>query len=181
MIHLLTIQGLYANQYQLPGLSIESFKSVVKSIAGGNVFIISNKFKTDIFYESMKDKDQAIIKLWAMYLNRSVESQDFEQISSYSGDEEALVNYFNSLSIFSRNRLKFQVYLASFRKAFQSDPQNFLIKKVIECDQHVVAEHESRGLTPRETLVSFPAVKPRVLVKKTRWKGLIAKMRRFEN
>lgn len=181
MIHFLTTHGSHASAYQLPIESIGNFKSVVRGIVGGSVCVISNKFKTDIFYESSHGKHLTIVKLWMMYVKRTIEPEDNIRILTYSGDEEALLQYFNSLSTFSRNPLRFRTYLQTFRKAFQSDPKNTLINKVIECDRHVMTAHRKKALTDRETLLLTRNNKPSFPIVGSGWSSIKHMAKRFEN
>ncbi len=181
MLHLLTIQGFNAKKYHLPLESIGNFKSIVRSVLGRSVFVISNKFKTDIFYESPCNRSNAIIKLWALYLKSNLKPEEVQQIQAYSGDEEALFRYFNSISSFSRNPFLFKLYLKSFQKAFYADPQNTLVNKLITCDQYVVAQHETKGLNAREVLISPYNLHSSYQMAFTKWIQLKSRIKRFEN
>ena len=152
MIHLISTNNIPSKGYQLKEQDIGTFRTTLRGTVGGSVFVVSTFFKTDIFYQSDKRKENEILKLWKLYLkNDSI--LDSGHISSHAGVGLVFNHYFDSLTLLSRNQLKYKSYLKAFRKAYQINPSNELALKLIECDRMVIGSHESQGLHKREELL----------------------------
>ena len=137
MIHLLSIQGKYAIGYHINLELIENFKTLVRGVTSGCVFVVSSKYKTDIFYNSTEEKHAAIQKAWSLYSN-DANDMDNVHIKRFSGNKDTFSYFFQSLISLSTNWYWNKNYRDYFLKSYMSDTGNLLANKILDCDNYLM-------------------------------------------
>ncbi|MEQ6118032.1 hypothetical protein [Reichenbachiella sp. MALMAid0571] len=151
MIHLITITGKSARNFFLEQQCISNFKSLIRAITSGRTMIISTKFRSDVFYTGMKNSNNSILKLWALYADTSLSCLNRKDCTTSKGDQQSLSGYFLSINKLSENWCNYGLYKKAFNHAFNNDQQNPVARTIVQCDLHLVGHPNIK----RSPLVSF--------------------------
>lgn len=155
MINLITIGGNSAPEFYMDPQYLADFKALLRTITSGRNFLVSTKFRSDLFYCSKLSMDEEIMKLWSLYVKYN--KYPFpENITFVHGDEASLINYFQSINRISGNWYKYKLYKSAFLDSASRDYENPVGKTISQCDRFLI---ENKKFT-RMPLIDFDAKEP---------------------
>lgn len=138
MLHLVTSEGNTAKRHYLKPDKIADFKSALRSITSSRIFVVSTKFRTDICYSSINDKNEELIKLWNWYTSNDKQNFDANELLTIEGTEEVLSYYFNSIDRLFTNWVYSRRYRKAFQRSYVTDQNNPLLNTIIKCDEYLL-------------------------------------------
>lgn len=142
MIHLITVSGKSARDFFLAPNYQSDFKALMRTVTSGRVFMVSTKFRSDLFYNSRSAKNDEILKLWALYVNADLQAIDKNDLSTTIGAEKSLSSYFHSINRLSNHWYQYGIYQKAFQDIFSLDQENPVTRTVVGCDQFLIGQPE---------------------------------------
>ena len=154
MIHLITVNGKSAGSFYLAPYYQSDFKALLRTVTSGRVFMVSTRFRSDLFYNAQEAKNQEILKLWALYVDADINHIDEEDLSTTVGAEQSLAIYFNDINRLSNHWYQYGIYQKAFQDIFSLDQENPVTRTVVGCDQYLIEQPEIKRaplINPSET------------------------------
>ncbi|MGB3180782.1 MAG: hypothetical protein WBB45_05295 [Cyclobacteriaceae bacterium] len=136
MIHLITVSGKSASRFFLKPEYMADFSSLISSVTSERLFMISTRFRSDLFYKCETACHESVIKLWALYAGIVPTVADLCDIKILDGDEASLSGYFESLNTLSANWYQYDTYRKVFTISYS--PDNPVAETIARCDKHLV-------------------------------------------
>lgn len=140
MIHLISIIGKPARPFHLNRKQRSDFKSLLRTLTSGRVMLVSTWFRSDLFYQAEAPMNDAILKAWALYTGTNLSGTNASELTTYSGNEIALSEYFVSVNALALNWLSYRSYQQEFQHVLNNDPKNPVAVMVMQCDRYLT-EH----------------------------------------
>lgn len=142
MIHLITVSGKSALDYYLPPRYQSDFKALMRTITSGRVLMVSTRFRSDLFYNARDEKNEEILKLWALYVGTDVSFMNRNDLSTSVGAEKSLAIYFHAMNQLSNHWYRYGIYQKAFQDIFSQDQENPVTRTVVGCDQYLIGQPE---------------------------------------
>lgn len=133
-MNLVSIQGPKALGYSFNNEDIHVCHQLMKGLSDSNYLVVSSKFRTDILYSSLHEKNRTIVKLWCLFKRKEFNDMNFGLFFRSIGTIDSVQNFFIRLLLLSRIPAWHQLYLHSLASAIKGQ-RSEIATIVSECAQ----------------------------------------------
>ena len=119
-MNLVSIQGKYASGYHLTGEKLQIAHQLMKGLSDHNYLIISSKFRSDILYSSLHEKNDTIIKLWCWYMDKDFVNIEYKKFFRAYNDEDCIIHFFNRLVLLKQYTPWFDAYVSTLHSVIET-------------------------------------------------------------
>ncbi|MEP1093875.1 MAG: hypothetical protein ABJG78_02130 [Cyclobacteriaceae bacterium] len=100
-MNFVSIQGRHAPGMQFKGDELHVCHQLMRGLSNSEYLVINSPYRTDILYNSPRDKNQSIIRLWCLHKGKNFEDM-LQKFFRAAGSLESLQHYFSRLLLLQR-------------------------------------------------------------------------------
>ncbi len=110
-MNLVSIQGKLAPGMQFKGEDLHVCHQLMRSLSDNRYLVISSRYRTDILYDSILEKNQSIIRLWCFYKGKDFDDAWLKRFFRTSGSKDSLEHFFTRLLLLKRIPTWYDLYM----------------------------------------------------------------------
>jgi len=132
-MYYLSIQGGRAKAFYLQDENRRLLYRKLRSVLDKKFLLINSPFKTDLLYEASKNHNSYLLKKLYEHKGRVYKDEYIKNFFRADNIQDALESFFNRILHMSVNEQWQQQYLEEMARVVTDNPNNPILKKVIDC------------------------------------------------
>ncbi len=110
-MNLVSIQGKFAPGMYFKGDDLHVCHQLMRSLSDNRYLVISSRYRTDILYDSVLEKNQSIIRLWCFYKGKDFNETWLNRFFRTVGSKESTEHFFTRLLYLKRIPTWYDLYM----------------------------------------------------------------------
>jgi len=135
-MYYLSIQGGRARGFYLQDESRRLLYRKLRSFLDNRFLFINSPYKTDLLYEASENHNFYLLEKLYEHKDRNFKKDYIQNFFRADNIQESLESFFNRILHMSVNKNWQSQYLQELREVVLDNPNNPILKKVIECYSH---------------------------------------------
>ncbi|MDX1629808.1 MAG: hypothetical protein R3345_13970 [Fulvivirga sp.] len=136
MMYLVSIQGERARSFYFKNEDRRILYRNLRSFLDRHFLLINSPFKTDLLYESEKDHNDYLIKLFYKAKRRAFSETYLSFFYRTTSTRDSLESFFNRIIGLDNHQNWQSRYLAELGRVVSDNPNNPILHKIIACYAH---------------------------------------------